>query len=78
MELAIIGVVGQIIALRVLIVQAASRPDDPPLVRQRVLAEADRARRRQAIADRTLWAAIAFCAATVLAVVGIVLMIISW
>lgn len=72
MEVLLVGVVGQLVALRLLVLQLARSPDDPPLVRKRTYAalELDRRRRRH---GRLLAAAIiGFVGASAVTAVGLV------
>ena len=61
MELAVIGVIGQIIALRFLVIQAARRPDDPRLVGpdDRMPNYAELQERERARRQRIYWGVIA-------------------
>ena len=79
MELAVLGVIGQIVALRFLVIQAARRADDPrlwgpddqpPTVQQIQLRDE---RRRQ----RIFWGAVGFWAATVIALIGLLLLFLA-
>jgi hypothetical protein len=72
-ELLLLGVVGQVITLRLLVLQLARSPEDPPLVRKRVrgLADVQRRRRRHRVLVRVATAG--FIVFTVMSLVGLVL-----
>ena len=79
MELAVIGVIGQIVALRFLVVQAAKRPEDPrlwgdddhtPTVDE--LREREAARR-----TRIFWGIVAFWSTTAVALIGLLLLFLA-
>ena len=79
MELAVIGVIGQIVALRFLVVQAAKRPDDPrlwgnnePAPTHEELQEREAARRQ-----RIFWGAVGFWSATAIALIGLLLLFLA-
>jgi hypothetical protein len=72
MELLLVGVVGQVVALRLLAFQLARSPDDPPLLRRaaRTPLSVERRHRRHRWLLRV--AVAAFAVATVVAVAGVV------
>jgi hypothetical protein len=73
MELLLLGVLGQVLSLRLLVIQLARRPDDPFLVRRGTPGYLDRRRRER----RHRWvlrgAITAFLVATAVAISGLVL-----
>jgi hypothetical protein len=71
MELLLVGVVGQVVALRLLAVQLARSPDDPPLVRSRAVLDVERRRVRHRRLTRLAIAG--FVAATAVSVIGLLL-----
>lgn len=73
MELLLLGVVGQVITLRLLVLQLARTPEDPPLVRKRSRGHADVERRRQRHRLLVRVAMAGFAAFTLMSVVGLVL-----
>jgi uncharacterized membrane protein len=72
-ELLLIGVVGQVVTLRLLVLQLARTPEDPPLVRKRVRGHVDVQRRARRHRFLVRLAMAGFAAFTAMAVVGLVL-----
>lgn len=72
MELLLLGLVGQVVSLRLLVLQLARSPDDPPLLRRRAVTWVSRERRRRRHRQLTRLAIGGFVLATAVAAVGLV------
>jgi hypothetical protein len=75
MELLLLGVVGQVVALRLLALQLARSPEDPPLVRHRVRTASDVSRRRRRHRRLVRTAVAGFVAATLVSAAGLALLL---
>lgn len=74
MLLLLLGMVGQLIALRLLVIQLARFPDDPPLVR-RAHSARDREHRERRHRRLTSAAIVGFTGSTALAGIGVLLLL---
>jgi hypothetical protein len=74
-ELLLLGVVGQVVALRLLVVQLARTPDDPPLLRRARPTWVSRERRRRRHRMLTRAAVAGFAVATAVAITGLILLL---
>lgn len=74
----LIGVLGQVLALRFLVLQAARSPEDPPLLGQKPATPEDLARRAARRAARrpqlVFWGIVAFASASAVTVIGLILL----
>ncbi|CAN5764331.1 MAG: hypothetical protein H0V93_15605 [Euzebyales bacterium] len=75
MELVLIGVLGQVLALRFLVVQAARSPEDPPLFGQAPVTGEDLARRAARRPRLVFWGIVAFASASAVTVIGLILLV---
>lgn len=73
MELLLVGVLGQVVALRLLVLQLARSPDDPRWVRNRPIGYLDRRRRERRYRWLVRGSVAGFLLATAVAVAGLVL-----
>ncbi len=73
MELLLLGVLGQVVCLRLLVIQLARRPDDPYLVRRGTPGYVDRRRREKRHRWLLRGAVTGFLLATAVALSGLVL-----
>jgi hypothetical protein len=71
-ELLLLGVVGQVVALRLLVIQLARTPDDPPLLRASRAPWQSRERRRRRHVLLTRAAVAGFVLASVVSAFGLV------
>jgi hypothetical protein len=72
-ELLLLGVVGQVVTLRLLVLQLARTPEDPPLVRKRTRGYADIRRRERRHRRLVHLATAGFALFTAMSIVGLVL-----
>lgn len=75
MELLLLGVIGQVVCLRLLVIQLARTPDDPPLLRREHASGGSRLRRERRRGRLIRLAVGGFTAATVLSVLGIIALV---
>jgi hypothetical protein len=72
-ELLLIGVVGQVVTLRLLVLQLARTPEDPPLVRKRTRGYADIRRRARRHHRLVRLAMAGFAVFTAMSIAGLLL-----